>query len=92
MCDSGCGPLVIELLNGPPGVAGAQGPQGPQGPPGNLTSITGDLLLTVGESGSVATVTGIQGTPVSETSPATNQILAYNGTQYQPTSFSAGSY
>lgn len=91
-CESSCGPLVVTLLTGVPGVPGAEGPQGPQGPPGSLTSVTGDLSLTAGESGAIATVVGIQGNPVSETSPTANQILAYTGTQYQPTTFSAGSY
>jgi hypothetical protein len=50
------------------------------------------LSLAPGETDTVATVTGIHGTPVSETAPAANQILAFTGTQYQPTTFSAGSY
>lgn len=91
-CESSCGPLVVTLLTGAPGVPGAIGPQGPQGPPGSLTSISGDLSLAPGETDTVATVTGIHGTPVSETAPAANQILAFTGTQYQPTTFSAGSY
>ena len=55
-CESSCGPLVVTLLTGVPGVPGAEGPQGPQGPPGSLTSVTGDLSLTAGESGVVLTI------------------------------------
>jgi len=34
--------------------------------------------------------TSIQGTPVSMTVPATNQVLAYNGSEYVPTTVSSG--
>ena len=91
-CDSNCGPLVIELLTGVPGLKGEQGIQGPQGPPGDLTSLSGDVTLATGESGSVATVVGIQSKPVAATSPATDQFLTYNGTQWVPSTFSAGYY
>jgi hypothetical protein len=91
-CDNSCGPLVVTLLTGTPGLQGPAGPQGPQGPPGSLTSITGDLSLTVGESGSVATVTGIQGQPVSATDPTSNQVFQFNGTSWVPVDYSAGTY
>jgi hypothetical protein len=91
-CDSNCGPLVIELLTGATGLKGEKGNQGPQGPPGSLTSVSGDLSLVAGEAGSVATVTGIQAKPVSSTAPSTDQFLAYNGTQWVPSTFSAGYY
>jgi hypothetical protein len=91
-CDSNCGPLVIELLTGVPGLQGAKGDQGPQGPPGSLTSVSGDLSLSAGGSGSVATVTGIQSKPIAATTPSTDQFLAYNGTQWVPSTFSAGYY
>jgi len=81
--------MIIELLNGPPGTPGAQGPAGPQGPPGALANVSGDISIDVQN---VVTVQGIQGAPVSSTAPAANQILSYSGTQYQPTSFSAGTY
>ena len=71
---------------------GNTGPQGPQGPPGSLTSVSGDLSLVAGEAGSVATVTGIQSKPVAATTPSTDQFLAYNGTQWVPSTFSAGYY
>jgi len=85
-----CGdPLVIELMTGAPGAPGPQGPQGPQGPPGTITGLTGDLTVT--EQG-IATVVGIQSVPVAATAPAANQLFAFDGTQYKPTTFSAGTY
>lgn len=91
-CNSTCGPLVVTLLTGAPGTVGPQGPQGPQGPPGNLTSITGDLSLAAGETETVATVTGIQGQPVSATDPTVNQVFQFNGTTWTPVNFTAGTY
>jgi hypothetical protein len=83
---------AIELFQGIPGIRGLQGPQGPQGPPGSLTSVAGDLSLSEGQSGSVATVTGIQSKPVSSTTPTSDQILIYNGTHWVPSNLSAGYY
>jgi len=91
-CANECGVAAIELFQGIPGLQGPAGPQGPQGPPGSLTSVTGDLLLTTGQSGSVATVTGIQSKPVASTSPISDQVLIYNGTQWVPSNLSAGYY
>jgi len=91
-CNSTCGPLVVTLLTGAPGATGATGPQGPQGPPGSLTSVTGDLSLATGESGTVATVTGIRGKPVSSTLPTANQIYQFNGTTWVAVDFTAGTY
>jgi len=91
-CNSNCGPLVVTLLTGAPGVQGQPGPQGPQGPPGSLTSIIGDLSLAAGETETVATVTGIQGQPVSGTDPTANQIFQFNGTSWVPVTFTAGTY
>ena len=88
-CESSCGPLVVTLLTGVPGMPG---PQGPQGPPGSLTSIIGDLSLTAGETETVATVTGIQGQPVSGTDPTANQVFQFNGTSWVPTTYTAGTY
>ena len=88
-CDNSCGPLVVTLLTGVPGMPG---PQGPQGPPGSLTSIIGDLSLTAGETETVATVTGIQGQPVSGTDPTANQVFQFNGTAWVPTTYTAGTY
>ena len=85
-----CGePMVIELCTGIPGVAGPAGPQGPAGPAGSVTDLTGDITVA---QDNTATVTGIQGFPVSTTDPTTNQILTFNGTQYVPTDFNAGTY
>jgi hypothetical protein len=57
-----------------------------------LTSITGDLSLAAGETETVATVTGIQGQPVSGTDPTANQVFQFNGTQWVPATFTAGTY
>jgi hypothetical protein len=84
--------LVVTLLTGAPGLTGATGPQGPQGPPGSLTSISGDLLLTVGQTGSIATVTGIRGKAVSATAPTNGQVFQFDGTQWNPVNFTAGTY
>ena len=91
-CNSTCGPLVVTLLTGAPGVVGPAGPQGPQGPPGSLTSIVGDLSLAAGETETVATVVGIQGQPVSATDPTANQVFQFNGTTWTPVNFTAGTY
>jgi hypothetical protein len=91
-CESSCGPLVVTLLTGAPGLQGPEGPQGPQGPPGSLTSITGDLLLTTGPSSTVATVTGIRGTAVVDQAPSLNQLYQYNGTSWEPVNYTAGTY
>lgn len=82
-------PLVIELCTGIPGAAGPQGPQGPAGPAGSVTDLTGDISVA---EDNTATVTGIQTVPVAATAPTLNQILAFNGTQYAPTTFTAGTY
>jgi hypothetical protein len=91
-CANECGVVAIELFTGIQGIQGNTGPQGPQGPPGSLTSVSGDLSLVAGGTGSVATVTGIQSEPVAATPPSPNQFLAYNGTQWVPSTFSAGYY
>jgi hypothetical protein len=91
-CDNSCGPLVVTLLTGVPGLQGPAGPAGPQGPPGAFTSITGDLSLTDGETETVATVIGIQGQPVSATDPTDNQVFQFNGTEWVPTTYTAGTY
>lgn len=91
-CESSCGPLVVTLLTGAPGLQGPEGPQGPQGPPGSLTSITGDLWLAAGQTETVATVVGIQGQPVSATDPTSNQLFQFNGTAWVPVNYTAGTY
>jgi len=91
-CANECGIVAVELLTGIPGPTGPTGPQGPQGAPGDLTSLSGDVELAVGEFGSVATVTGIQTIPVSEVAPTGTQFLQYNGIRWAPTTFDAGTY
>lgn len=85
-----CGePLVVELCTGIPGAQGPQGPQGPAGPAGSVTDLTGDISVALDNT---ATVTGIQSVPVLSTTPTANQILAFDGTNYKPTTFTAGTY
>jgi hypothetical protein len=91
-CDSSCGPLVVTLLTGVPGLQGPAGPQGPQGPPGAFTSVSGDITLTTGESGSIATVVGIQSKPVASTTPTAGQVFQFNGTSWVPATYTAGTY
>ena len=91
-CESSCGPLVVTLLTGSPGAQGPAGPQGPQGPPGSATSITGDISLVVGQSGTVATVVGLRGKTVVDQAPSLNQLYQYNGTSWEPVSYTAGTY
>ena len=91
-CENQCGVLVVTLLTGAPGVTGATGPQGPQGPPGSATSITGDISLAAGPSGTVATVTGIRGKTVIEQTPSINQLYQFNGTSWEPVGYTAGTY
>jgi len=91
-CATECGIVAIELLTGIPGPIGPQGPQGPQGAPGDLTSLSGDVALSEGEFGPVATVTGIQTIPISEVAPTGAQFLQYNGIRWAPTTFDAGTY
>jgi hypothetical protein len=91
-CESSCGPLVVTLLTGAPGLQGPEGPQGPQGPPGSLTSITGDLSLAAGQTETVATVVGIRGKTVVQQAPSINQLYQFNGTSWEPVSYTAGTY
>ena len=91
-CDNQCGPLVVTLLTGAPGVQGETGPQGPQGPPGSATSLGGDLSLAVGPTQTEATVIGIRTKPVLPTAPSINQLYQINGTAWEPVSYTAGTY
>ena len=91
-CANECGTAAIELFQGIPGVPGPTGPQGPQGLPGDLTSLHGDVALSVDGIGAKATVTGIQTIPVSEVAPADAQFLMYNGVRWAPTTLDAGTY
>jgi hypothetical protein len=54
-----------------------------------VTDITGDI--TVDEE-NVGTVVGIQSVPVATDTPTANQIFAFDGARYKPTTFSAGTY
>jgi len=100
-CASDCGIIAVELLTGMPGLTGPAGPQGPQGEPGpqgpqgatgSLGDTTGDITQTP-EIGVVRiTVTGIQSKAVSATTPTASQALIYTGSQWEPTTLTAGTY
>jgi hypothetical protein len=40
----------------------------------------------------VATVIGIQGQPVAATDPTANQVFQFNGTEWVPATYTAGTY
>jgi hypothetical protein len=79
-CDNSCGPLVVTIYTGVPGVSAAQ------------TNITGDLQIVQTPSGATAVVTGIHDVPVSPVNPTPNQILGYDGTAWTPITITAGTY
>ena len=79
-CDNSCGPLVVTLLTGVPGM------------PGTLDAVVGDVEI-VPESGvNTATVIGIQGQPVSATDPTANQVFQFIGAEWVPATYTAGTY
>lgn len=79
-CDNSCGPLVVTLFTGVPGV------------PGTLEEVIGDVEITLDAGANVSKVVGIRERPVSATAPTQNQIYQYNGTEWVPVDFTAGTY
>jgi hypothetical protein len=57
---------------------------------GNAAGFTGSLSGDVTGGQGTTVVSKIQGTPVSSTAPASTQVLAFNGTQWQPTTPTTG--
>jgi YVTN family beta-propeller protein len=66
-------------LTGAAGPSGSAGSQGPAGPPG-ISTLAGDV------TGNAATniVAGIQGTPVTATTPTEGAVLAFTNGQWRP--------
>ena len=79
-CDSNCGPLVVTLLTGVPGM------------PGTLGAVVGDVRIVTESGINTATVVGIRGKGVAEATPAADQIYQFNGTEWVPVNYTAGTY
>lgn len=79
-CDNSCGPLVVTIFTGVPGVSAT-----PQ-------SITGDITITQTPSGATAVVTGLHHVPISTVDPTSNQVLAYDSGAWTPLTITAGTY
>jgi hypothetical protein len=79
-CESSCGPLVVTLLTGVPGM------------PGSLGTVVGDVRIVSASGVDTATVVGIRGRQVADATPAAEQIYQFNGTEWVPTTYTAGTY
>lgn len=51
-----------------------------------ITELTGDVIAGPGTGSEIATVTGLQGNPVSSTVPNAGDVLVWDGTEWVPTS------
>lgn len=79
-CDNSCGPLVVTLFTGVPGV------------PGTLGEVTGDVQIVQDGGTNDATVVGLRGNPISATAPTAQQIYQFTGSEWAPVTFTAGTY
>ena len=79
-CDNSCGPLVVTLLTGVPGM------------PGTLGAVAGDVRIVTSNGINTATVVGIRGKQVAEATPGADQIYQFNGTEWVPVNYTAGTY
>ena len=79
-CESSCGPLVVTLLTGVPGM------------PASLGSVVGDVRIVSASGVDTATVVGIRGKQVAATTPGADQIYQFSGTEWVPVNYTAGTY
>lgn len=62
----------------------------PEGGGGGITELTGDVVAGPGTGSLAATVEGLQGSPVSNTAPALNEVLTWDGAQWIPAAPAGG--
>ena len=55
-----------------------------------IPAISGDVIINAGET--TAVVAALRGKQVDPTTPTANQLLVFNGTQWTPTTITAGTY
>lgn len=76
-------------VTGPSGATGAQGPTGATGatgPAGSVSNLSGDVTGAPGSN----TVTKIQGRNVTNTTPASGEVLKWNGSAWAPAADATG--
>jgi hypothetical protein len=57
-----------------------------------LGEVIGDVSITTDGGANVAVVQGIRGRVVADITPVDGQIYQFNGTEWVPTNFTAGTY
>lgn len=71
---------MVTLLTGVPGM------------PGTLGTVVGDVRIVTESGINTATVVGIRGKGVAEAAPAADQIYQFNGAEWVPVNYTAGTY
>jgi hypothetical protein len=54
--------------------------------------VVGDVRIVSASGVDTATVVGIRGKQVAEATPAADQIYQFNGTEWVPVNYTAGTY